>query len=67
MRPAFLVASLFLPIFAMANDSGACYSITDSDARTFCLARAHKDPGRCYSIKAQDVRAACLAEVRSTK
>lgn len=49
---------------AHAADTGACYSIQDSDARTYCLARAHREPGQCYSIKRADTRAQCLAEVR---
>ncbi|WP_054287271.1 hypothetical protein [Gulbenkiania mobilis] len=49
---------------AAATDAGACYVITDQDARTYCLAKAHQDPGRCYGIRAPDTRARCLAEVR---
>lgn len=45
-------------------DAGTCYTISDSDIRAFCLAKAHNDSGRCYSIQRQDVRAMCLAEVR---
>ncbi len=68
LRVVYLVVALavFLlgPIAAFAADSGACYSIQDSDARTCCLARAHREPGQCYSIKRADTRAQCLAEVR---
>lgn len=48
---------------ALAADSGACYNITDSDRRTFCLAKANKDRSYCNSIKSADIRAQCLAEV----
>ena len=47
-----------------AADSGACYNVNDSDARAYCLAKAHGDSGRCYSIQRADLRAMCLAEVR---
>ncbi|WP_238914244.1 hypothetical protein [Achromobacter insolitus] len=47
--------------------AGACYAISDADARTHCLAKAHNDPARCYSIQAPDKRAACLAEVRGKR
>lgn len=63
---AFAIAFWMLP-FAMlthAAETGACYNIADSDARTYCLARAHREPSMCYSIKAAEIRALCLAEVR---
>lgn len=50
--------------YARGENASACYNIADSDARTFCLARAHKEPGQCYSIKRPDLRSQCLAEVR---
>lgn len=49
---------------AHAADSGACYTISDADARTYCLARAHREPAKCYSIQGADMRSMCLAEVR---
>lgn len=49
---------------ARAEDAGTCYTISDADARTYCLARAHQDSGRCYAIQRPDMRAQCLAEVR---
>src|SRR5690606_3792054 len=56
------------PAYAQAQrrraDAGTCYSISDGDARTYCLARAHADPGRCYSIQASGMRSICLSEVR---
>lgn len=64
----FIAGCLFFAAHSMATanaaDSGACYSIQDSDARTYCLARAHREPGQCYSIRRADTRAQCLAEVR---
>lgn len=48
---------------SIANTS-ACYNVADSDARTMCLARAHREPGQCYSIQRADLRAQCLAEAR---
>ena len=59
-----LAVSLFGPILALAADSGACYSIQDADARTYCLARARGDASQCYSIQRADLRSQCLAEVR---
>ena len=49
---------------ANAADSGACYAVTDSDQRAYCLAKAHKDSSRCYSIRDNRLRSVCLAEVR---
>lgn len=59
-----LGAAIVLSTAVMAADSGACYSIQDSDARAYCLARAHREPAQCYSIQRADLRAQCLAEVR---
>lgn len=59
-----LLATLFGPIIAFAGDAGACYNVQDSDARTYCLARAKGEPAQCYSIKRADMRSQCLAEVR---
>lgn len=66
-----LVAAFFVLVTAMSAAradataaAGACYSISNADARTVCLARVHKDPSRCYSVQAADLRTACLAEVR---
>lgn len=42
----------------------ACYNVGDSDARSYCLARAHREPGQCYNIRRDDMRSMCLAEVR---
>ncbi|TAN29985.1 MAG: hypothetical protein EPN31_04865 [Castellaniella sp.] len=50
---------------AHAADASACYTISDQDARAFCLAKAHNDSSRCYAIQRADMRAACLAEMRS--
>lgn len=49
---------------AQAAETGACYNIGDSDARSYCLARARRDAGTCYTIQRADLRAQCLAEVR---
>lgn len=59
----FICGGLFQSI-AHAHDAGACYTITDSDARTYCLARAHREVGTCYAIKDAGLRSQCLAEVR---
>ena len=61
---AYAVALVVTPASAYAADAGTCYTISDSDARTYCLARAHKEPAQCYSIKQADMRAQCMAEVR---
>lgn len=66
MIVVILMLFFFLPaLSAFASDSGACYNIADSDRRTFCLAKAHKDRSYCNSIKAAEIRAQCLAEVVS--
>lgn len=48
---------------ASAAGASACYNVADSDARTYCLARAHREPGQCYSIQRSELRQQCLAEV----
>ena len=57
-------AALIVATPASATDAGSCYTIANSDQRTYCLAKAHRDSGRCYSIQDQSLRAQCLAEVR---
>lgn len=59
-----VVGLMLMPQFAMAADASACYSIADADARTYCLARAHRQPEQCYSIQSPAMRSICLAEVR---
>lgn len=60
-----LMFALFAaPLVVYASDSGACYSIQNADARSYCIARAKKEPAHCYSIQGADLRAMCLAEVR---
>lgn len=62
-----IIAASFLALIAsaaQASDSGACYTISDADARTYCLARARQQPSQCYAIQRADMRALCLAEVR---
>lgn len=49
---------------AQAATTSACYNITDSDARSYCIARARGDVGQCYNIQRADLRSMCLAEVR---
>lgn len=62
VHPAMaMIASTDAPM-ALANSS-ACYNVQDSDARSFCLARTHREPSQCYNIKRPDLRAQCLAEV----
>lgn len=66
---AFFVFMLMLPLAlfltpARAGDTGACYTIGDADARTYCLARARGDAGMCYAIQRADLRSLCFAEVR---
>lgn len=58
------VATIYIVAPARATDAGTCYTISDADARTYCLAKAHKDPGRCYAIQRADLRSQCLAETR---
>lgn len=61
---ALLIATV-VPAFADATaTAGACYSITDADARTVCLAKAHGNSSLCYSVKDAGKRTQCLAEVK---
>ena len=60
-----LLTAAAAPVFADATAAaGACYSITDADARTVCLAKAHGNSSRCYSVKDAGKRAQCLAETK---
>jgi hypothetical protein len=67
---AFILCCLFFVVnraataYVAGNPASACYNVHDADARTMCLARAHREPGQCYSIQRADLRAQCLAEVR---
>ena len=61
----YAAAITLTPQFSLAAAAtGACYNIADSDARTYCLARAHRQPGQCYSIQNPAMRSMCLSEVR---
>lgn len=60
---AFLVIAL-LASTAQAADSGVCYTISDPDARAYCLAKARQEPAGCYTVQRADLRAQCQAEVR---
>lgn len=60
---AFLVITL-LSAAAQAADTGACYTISDPDARAYCLAKARQEPAGCYTVQRADLRAQCQAEVR---
>lgn len=51
-------------IQAHAADSSACYSVSDADARGYCIARARHDRSACYTIQKADLRAQCQAEVQ---
>lgn len=64
MRLLILTCLLVVGGAAFAADVGACYSISDHDARMICLARAHGDPGRCYAVQDPALRSMCLAELR---
>lgn len=44
--------------------AGACYTISDPDARNYCRAKARHDSSTCYAIQRQDLRAMCLSETR---
>jgi len=64
VRSAILPALTLLASAAQAADAGACYTISDPDARAWCRARAHQDASACYAIRRPDLRAQCRAEVR---
>jgi hypothetical protein len=61
MKTLFALMIALLPLAAIA-DSSTCYSITDADARLYCLAKSRSEPSTCYSIVKPDLRAMCLAE-----
>ena len=63
-RMLLAVVMLGISLTSHATDPGTCYTISDADARTYCLAKAHNDPSRCYAIQDSSKRAECLAEVR---
>ena len=44
-----------------------CYSISNSDAKNFCLATANNSASYCYSISGQDQKNMCLAVVNRSK
>lgn len=52
------------PAIRQASQTSACYNITDSDARGFCIARVRRDVSQCYNIQRGGLRSMCLAEVR---
>lgn len=43
--------------------AGNCYTISELDARAYCLAKVHQSVGRCEAIRRQDLRAMCKVEV----
>lgn len=57
------VGSIVVPASISTGNTSACYSISDADIRSFCLARARHEPAQCYNIMRQDLRQQCLAEV----
>lgn len=60
----YTAALMLTPQFALAASPSACYNVTDSDARSYCIARAKREPAQCYNIQASGMRSMCLAEVR---
>jgi len=58
-----LSALVAVPDNAQQPHSGACYNIADGDARSYCLARVHRERSQCYNIRQPDMRAWCLSEV----
>lgn len=63
----YLLTLSALSVTTWAGDPGACYSISDADARTYCLAKAHNDPGRCYAIQNSVKRSECQTELKNIK
>lgn len=63
---SFMVMGSCAPIMAAQHDvpAGMCYRISDSDSRTACLARAHKDPSRCYAVRNLYQRELCFFEAK---
>ncbi len=67
MRYAILALLIAAAVPAFADSTaaaGRCYGISDADARTVCLAKAHGNSSLCYSVKDAGKRAQCLAEVK---
>lgn len=63
-RSTALLVIALLASTAHAADSGACYTISDPDARAYCLAKVRQEPAGCYTVQRADLRAQCQAEVR---
>jgi len=63
---AIIISSLITttPSYAAGEN---CYSISNSDAKNFCLATARNDDGYCINIDSADKRNMCLAMVRRNK
>lgn len=64
LAPLILAAVALIAGSARAADVATCHTITDADARTYCLAKARSEPGMCYAVTKPDLRSQCLAEVR---
>ncbi|KAB1075969.1 hypothetical protein F6X53_24260 [Methylobacterium soli] len=59
-----IIAGFAVAMTAAAADAGSCYGVSDPEARTWCLAKAHQQPSACYAIQDSTMRSMCLAEVR---
>lgn len=67
MRNLYLSVSYIISTHAFADNTAAastCYVVTDPNARSACLARAHKNSGMCYSVTDASLRAECLSRGR---
>lgn len=60
-----MFALLGITSISVANTN--CYSISNHDRRTACLAEAKKDTTGCTSIRSHDKRNMCTANTRGQK
>lgn len=58
-----LFAILITPQSVFAG-AGACYNISDADARAYCIARERHDASYCYNIQSASMRSTCMGEVK---
>lgn len=64
MKIAAILAMMLIGMAPSAS-AGDCYTITNPDARSHCLAKQRKQPSQCYAIQDSQRRSECLAKVKS--
>jgi hypothetical protein len=62
--PVGAIVVMTPPAVRSSPDAGTCYTISNPDARNYCLAKARHEPSQCYAIQRNDLRSLCLSETR---